>query len=147
MPRRDDQDVGEQRELRQIAGFRVTNGHGRFALHQHQCHRLADDIARADNDDVFALERNILVFKQLQHPIGRTGRKYRASRHESADIVEMEAVNILVDRNGVQDARHIERWRQRQLNQDAVNGRIIVEVSNSVDYNVLLDIERIIKAE
>jgi hypothetical protein len=86
----------------------MADANGRFVLHQHQGHRLADDIARSDNDDVLAFERNILVLKQFQHAIRRARRKHRAADHEAADIVEVKPVDILVRRNGAQNASHVE---------------------------------------
>ncbi|MEJ0006430.1 MAG: hypothetical protein WDM77_08725 [Steroidobacteraceae bacterium] len=41
------QDVGQHRELTQIAGLLVADAHRRLLLHEHECHRLADDIAGA----------------------------------------------------------------------------------------------------
>src|SRR6516225_10287884 len=72
-----------------------------------------------------ALERNILVLEEFQNAIGRARRKHRAADYKPTDIVEMESIDILVSRYGVQDARHVKRCRQRQLNQNAVHGRIL----------------------
>src|SRR5581483_8740199 len=92
----DDQHVGEQRELREVTGRGVTDAYGRVALHQHQRHRLADDVAGADHDDVLPLDRNAFVLEQLHHAIGRAGREHGVADDEAADIIEVEAIDILL---------------------------------------------------
>ena len=116
-------------------------------LHQHQRYRLADYIAGPDNDHVLALERNILVFEEFQNAVGRARREDRTADHKPADIVKVETIDVLVRRNGVQDARHVEGCRQRQLNQNAVHGRIIIKLGNLGDDIVLFDIDRIVESE
>jgi hypothetical protein len=59
----------------------------------------------------------------------------------------MESIDILVSRYGVQDARHVERCRQRQLNQNAVHGRILVKFGNLGNDLVLFDIDWIVETE
>jgi hypothetical protein len=104
----DYQNVGENCKLRQILSLRMANADGRFVLHQHQRHRCANDIAGADHNDILVFERDLLVFEQFQHAVGRARRKNRAADHQPADVVEMEAVDILVDGDGVWDTRNIE---------------------------------------
>ena len=103
--------------------------------------------AGADHDNVLTLKRNVLVLEELQNAIGRARWKYRAADYEATDIVEVEAIDVLVRRYGVQDARHVEGCRQRQLNQNAVHGRIFVKLGNLGDDLVLLDIARIVEAQ
>jgi hypothetical protein len=90
------QDIGKDCELSQIARFSVTDADRRVALHQHQRHGLADNIAGADNHHVLAFQGNVFVLQQLENPIGRARRKYRVAYNQSADIVEMKSVNVLV---------------------------------------------------
>ncbi|MEJ0006429.1 MAG: hypothetical protein WDM77_08720 [Steroidobacteraceae bacterium] len=42
----------------------------------------------------------------------------------AADVVQVEAIDILVEIDALQNAVHIDLRRQRQLHQDAVDGRI-----------------------
>jgi hypothetical protein len=57
----------------------------------------------------------------------------------------VESIDVLVRRYGVQDARHVEGCRQRQLNQNAMHGRIVVKLGNLGDDLVLFDIDRIVE--
>lgn len=118
----------------------MTDTDSCLVLHQHQRHRLAYDITGANDDNIFALQRDAFVFEQLQHSIWRARWEYRAANYKAADVVKVKAVDILVRRYAVQDAGHIERWWQRQLYQDAVDRWIIVELHNAVDHDVLIDI-------
>src|SRR5499427_5508957 len=104
-------------------------------LHQHQRHRLADNIAGAHDDDVLAFERDIFVFKELEHAVGCARWEDRAADHKSADVVEMESIDVLVRGNGVQDTRHVEGARQRQLNQ-AMDGEIVVKLGDLGDWRM-----------
>jgi hypothetical protein len=56
---------------------------------------------------------------------------------ELADIDEMEAVDILVGRDGLDDLAGIDVIGQRKLDQDAVDGRIGVEVGDQPEQRVL----------
>ena len=125
--RRHHQNIGEHGEHAQIAGFLVADAHRRFLLHQHQRHGLADDVAGADDDDIAALDRDVLVLEDLLYAIRRAGRKHRVAGDQATDVVEVEAVDILVKVDALQHAVHVDLWWQRQLHQDAVDGRIGIE--------------------
>jgi len=87
------------------------------------------------------------TFLPSSEMLGRARRENRAADDESADIIEMKAIYVLVGRYGAQKPRHIERRRQRKLNQNAMNARILVELGNFFDNNVLFHICRIIVTE
>jgi hypothetical protein len=60
------------------------------------------------------------MLKEFEHAIGCAGREHRAADHKATDVVKVEAVDVLVRRYGMQDARQVEGRRQRQLNQNAM---------------------------
>jgi len=88
-------------ELRQVPRFGVANADCCLVLHQHQCHRLADDVARPHDDDILALDRDILVFEQLHDTKGSAGRKHRSAGDEPSHVVEMKSIHVLLDGNRV----------------------------------------------
>ena len=98
----DHQNVGEDGELCEVARLGMADAHGGVTLHQHQRHRLADDVAGADHDDILAFDLDAFVLQQLDDAIRRARRKHGVADDEAADIVEMEAIHILVGGNGLQ---------------------------------------------
>jgi len=79
----------------------MTDADGRLVLHQHQRHRLAYDVTgAADDDDILAFQRDVFVLEKFEHTVGRAGRENRAADNKPTDIVEVEAVDILVGRYG-----------------------------------------------
>jgi hypothetical protein len=92
--------------------------------------------------DVLAFERNALVLEQLQHAIRRTRREHGAAHDQPADIVEMEAVDILLHGDRVQNARNLEPRRQRKLNENAMNVGTAVEFLDLVNHDLRIDVQR-----
>jgi hypothetical protein len=92
--------------------------------------------------DVLAFERNALVLEQLQHAIRRTRREHGAAHDQPADIVEMEAVDILLHGDRVQNARNLEPRRQGKLNENATNVGIAVELLDLVNHDLRIDVQR-----
>ena len=66
-----------------------------FLLKEHHGHGLADDIRPADHDRVLAGEVDACGFDEAHDSVGRAGLEHRVSYHEPADIVRVEAVDIL----------------------------------------------------
>jgi hypothetical protein len=91
----------------QFTATRLDEGppDGRFSLHQHQCHRLADDIAGADHDHILAFDLDSFMVQEFDDAIRRTGWEHRRADDEAADIVEMEAIDVLFDGDRFQNAR------------------------------------------
>ncbi len=87
------------------------------------------------------------MLQEFQDAIGRAWRENRAADDKPADIVKVKAVDIFIRRYGAQDAGHVERSRQRQLDQNAVHRRVLVELGDLGNDFVLFHIGRIIKAE
>lgn len=142
LPHRHDQNIGKDRKLCEISRFCVTNADGRVALHQHQRHRLSDDIAGANDHDIAPLERDAFMLKQTDDAIRRAGREYGIPDHKPADIVEMEAIDVFVDINGSQDLIDAKlRWH-RQLNEDAVNVGVPVQVLDFRDHGFRIGVGR-----
>ena len=63
----------------------------------------------------------LLVLEQLLHAVGRAGREHLVTGDQSADVVEMESVDVLVHRDALEHLADLDVLRQRQLDQDAVH--------------------------
>jgi hypothetical protein len=124
LTRGDHRYVGKDGELGEIARLSVTNADRCLALHQHQGHRLADNIAGADHDNVLALDFDALVFEQLHDAVRSARRKYGVADDQPADIVKMKSVDIFFDRDGLKKPGNRKTPWQWQLYEDAVDGRI-----------------------
>ena len=133
LARGDHEDVGEDRELGKIARFGVADADGGVALHQHQRHGLADDVARPDNHHIRAFERYSLMLEQFEDAIRRARRKDGVAQHQAADVVQMKSVDVFLRRNGAQHFCDRELGRQRQLHQNSVDRRVRVQRGNAID--------------
>ncbi len=60
--------------------LRVADADRRFTLHEHERHRLADDVARADHHDVAAFHRDLFELQHAHHAVGRAGREMACCR-------------------------------------------------------------------
>jgi hypothetical protein len=89
------------------------------ALHEHECHRLADDVAGTDNDGIPTGHFDSCMIEEPHDTIGRAGRKDRLTDDEAADVVEMKAVDIFLARYGAHD--HLDVELGRQLHEDAMD--------------------------
>ena len=95
-------------------------------LHQHQSHRLADDLAATQNDDLGPDCLGPRLEEQSLNAVRCAGEEPRPALHDAAHVLRMECVDVLERRNRVEDALCPDLFRQWQLNQDSVNvlGRV-----------------------
>ena len=63
----DDDNIGPADFVAQARGARMTDRHRGVFLEQHQRHRLADDIAAADDHGVFSFGIAVHRFEQFHH--------------------------------------------------------------------------------
>ncbi len=128
-----DDDIALPDDSRQIPRLRVTDGH-RAAFHQElERHRPADDVRLPDHDRMLAHEILAGVLQQRHATVGRTRTQRRPLEHQAADVIRMEAVDVLQRIDGFGDAFLGDLLRQRQLHQDAVDRRILIERSDERD--------------
>ena len=126
VPSRYDQDIRKKRKLSKVSRLGVADANGGVTLHQHEGHGLPDNIARSHNHDVLAFRGDAFVLQQLYHSIGRARGKHGIAQYQPADVIEMKAVHVLVDRNCVENLHEVERRWERQLDQNPVNTWVLV---------------------
>ena len=100
----------------------------RCLLEQYIGDRLAHDVAPADNDHLGALNLGAGTDKQLLDASRGAGHIVRLAYHQLAHVHRVEAVNILLGVDGVEDFLLVEVLGQRQLDQDAVNLGVLIEL-------------------
>ncbi len=120
------QDIGAAAFLRQIDRFGVADSHGGIRVEQQQSHRLAHDIAAADDHGVTSGDWNIVAAQHFQDAHRRAGARSRDVFDERADVQGMETVDIFVRLEGTQDTVFIHLRRQRGLDQDAIDLQALV---------------------
>ena len=132
---RGDEDVRLPRQRRQIARPRVTDRHRRVAMQQQQRHRLADDIAAADDDRVLACDGDPGTLEQLDYAGWRARRQRRPVLHEQARIHRRETVDVLCRIDDVEHRlRPADLGRQRILHQDAIVKPARVQIAHGGDH-------------
>ncbi len=110
----------------------MTDRDRRFALHQHEGHRLTDNVAGPNDDRIAPADLDAFVLEQPHHAVRRARGKDSIADDETADIIEMESIDILFGVDSPQHLLQVEARRQRQLHENAVNARIPAALSNLV---------------
>ena len=126
---RGDQDVRLAADRGEVAGARVARRHRGVAREQQRGHRLADDLRAAEHDGPAPLERAPRSASSRRDDAGRRARhERRPPLVEEADVGRVEAVDVLGRVDEVEEGAPVERRRQRQLEQDAVDVLVGVEL-------------------
>ena len=121
----DDEHVRVARPSGEVGRARVADGDGGVALEQQVRDRLADDLAAADHDRVRALELDVVLVQEGQDPERRRGNVRRLAEVELAGVERVEAVDVLDRLDGADDAVLVDAVRERQLDEDAVDGVVV----------------------
>ena len=99
----------------------MADRHGGVLRQQQVRHRLAHDLAAADDDGAASLELDVVLGEQLHAPGRRGGNERRMSEVELAGADGMEAVDVLSRRNEARGGAAVELLRQGELDEDAVH--------------------------
>ncbi|MCY1537644.1 hypothetical protein D9M68_731490 [compost metagenome] len=105
----------------------MADGDGGALGQQHHGHRLADDVAAADDHGVLAAQVVADRFEHLHAAVRRAGPEARGAGHQRAGAGHVEAVDVLGGRDGLDDLLAVHVLGQRQLNEDAVHLGVVVE--------------------
>ena len=109
----------------------MAYGDGCARLQEQQRRWFADDSGAADDNGVAAGDRNTLVFKQFHHTIGGAREKNRFPCQKRTGVLRMKSIHILGRVYGAQGGVLVDLFGQGQLQQDAVNFRIGVQVCDA----------------
>ena len=93
---------------------------------------LADDVAATHDHRVLAGRLDAGVDQQPLHAGGRTGHELRPALREQPGVVGMEAIDVLIRRDGIEDGEGVDVGRQRQLHEDSV-GRPLSPFGDAAD--------------
>src|SRR5579872_7463931 len=111
----------------EIAGVDMADGDGGVAMQQEEGERLADDVARADNDGALASERNVRAVENLQHGGAGGGDEAGQLKEEVAGAAQADAVHVFARVNGFGDGALREVGREGKLHEDALHAVVGVQ--------------------
>ena len=127
---RSDDDVRATNDVWQVARFGVADGDGGVRVHQEKSHRLADDVAAAENDGVGAFDGDIVAAKNFHAAGGGASDEAFASADEFSEIDGMKTVDVFRGVDGFENFFGIDLFGQGKLDEDAVHAVVTVEIVN-----------------
>ena len=122
-----DQDVGLAADRGQITGARMRDGHRAVRAQEQLRHRLADDVGAAEYDSAQAGEIAQAILQQHQAAQRRAGHQRVLARRQPTRVDDMKPVDVLGRVDGVDHRGGVDLRRQRQLDQDAMNGWVAIQ--------------------
>ena len=108
-------------------------GHGGVAVEQHLGHGEADDVAAPDHDGAFALDLHSGLVEHPDHALGRAGIHAVSLLPERGDVGRVEAVDVLLVRDGLDHAVFVDMFRHGELHEHAVDRVVGVEPGDHVE--------------
>ena len=125
-----DDDVRLLQMLLQVSSAGVADRHGCVAVQEKHGNRDAQDVAATNHHSVLSSNLHVVAVEQLDAALRRAGNSERiATLHgELADVQGVEAIHVLLDGNGVQDAFLVDVLGERKLHKDSVDIRIRVQL-------------------
>ncbi|MCY1536511.1 hypothetical protein D9M68_719710 [compost metagenome] len=111
----------------QILGEAVGDGDGATCQQEFQRHGATDDVGCAHDYCVHAVEVGAGAVQQCHDAFRCAGAEQGDALGQAADVVRVETVHVLVGVDAFQQQRSVEVFGQRQLDQDAVDGRVFIE--------------------
>ncbi len=106
----------------------MGDGHGAVALEQKRGHRLADDVGAADDHRLLAGQIADGVLEHQDAALRRAGNEGLAAGPQAAGIDDVKAVDVLVRIDGIDHGIGIDLVGQGELDQDAVDAVVGVEL-------------------
>ena len=123
-----DDDVRAANDVGKIAGFGMADGDGGICVHQKKRHRLADDIAAAEDDGVGSFDGYIVAAKNFHAAGGSAGDETFASADESSEIDGMKTVDVFCGVDGFENFFCVDLFGEGKLDEDAVDVVVAVEI-------------------
>ncbi len=128
-----DHDVGPSDVGGQVARPRVAHRDRGVLLDEQERGRHADHGGPADDDRVAALDLDPRPAEDLDRRMGRGGQEAVVAQAEETGVERVDAVDVLGRVDRVDDRAQADRRRERHLDDDAVDGRVVVELADGGD--------------
>ena len=105
----------------------MRDGHRAVRAQEQLRHRLADDVGAAEYDSAQAGEIAQAILQQHQAAQRRTGHQRVLAGRQPTRVDDMKPVDVLGRVDGVDHRGGVDLLRQRQLDQDAMNGWVAIQ--------------------
>ncbi len=117
----------------EVARARVAHGHRGVAREQQLRQRLAHQARAPDHDGLGAFDGDAVVVEDLDASAGRARHHGRLAREQITQAHGVQAVDVLGRRDGIDGRVFVQPLGQRQLEEDAVNRWIGVDLLDGLD--------------
>ena len=101
-------------------------------MQQKHCHRLAYNVAPADNNAVFAAHVHACFSDKLHNSRGSAWQKTEIAYHDMAHVFRVESVNVLFGTDSIYYRILVYLLWQRELHQYSVYLIVIVKLFNKL---------------
>ena len=118
----------------QIGSARVADGHGSIALEEEHGDRNTDNVTTTNDNSILSGDFDVVAVQEFDATLRSARDKHRDTTLHSklANVQGVETINILFNGDGIQDSFFVNMLRKRQLDQNAVNIGISVQISNNL---------------
>ena len=111
----------------EISGFGIAYSDGCAGLQEKHRLRFAHNIGRAHHDRSCAAHRVVNRLQHFHHAVRGAGSEQWLTGHQQTRIADVEAIDVFFCSDRFDDFVRIDMCRQRQLHQNAVDFRIVVQ--------------------
>lgn len=105
-------------------------------MHEKKRHGFSHDVATAKHDRIGAFDRDFIAAKNLHTARGSAGDKSPTIAYELAKVDGVEAIDVFGRSDGFKNALGIDLRGQRELDQDAVDIIVVVQVGDEPEHEV-----------
>ena len=116
--------------LAEVLRARVGNGHGGVLLEEHQRDRLSDQRATAEDERALSLRVTADVLEHSHAAARRARAKPFSAYYQEPGVERVQAVDILGGVDRIDDGLVVQMVRQGQLDEDAVDVVVAVELED-----------------
>ena len=109
-------------------------------LHHELCHWLANDVGASENDALLSASRDVIALQKGHDAEWGSRDEAGQSDCHAAHIDGVEAVNILAVVDGLDNLLLVNMLRQWQLNNEAVDVGVVVELIDTFEKLSLGDV-------
>src|ERR1700682_2925894 len=106
----------------------MADGDGRVGMHEEKRHGFADNVAAAEDDGIGAFDLDVIASQNFHAASGRAGNKAGAPADEATEVDGMKSIDVFGRIDGFEDALGVDLGRERELNKDAVNIIVAVQI-------------------
>ncbi|KAI6752649.1 hypothetical protein HG530_013401 [Fusarium avenaceum] len=117
-----------------VLSLGVHNGNGSVSVSQKVAHRATDNVTSSKDNSVLSLQVNARLLKKDHDTLGcaRHEKRLTTPLGQLSNVLGTKSVNILLIRHKRCDSVLGDMLRERQLDQDSVNSRVMVELPEMI---------------